>query len=81
MDLELCDWKADEGKDEKDKKCDPIMSDDAARESYLKNKYIAYLYNEKRFTYTANKDSSYFNDSGDEHIKKLSSMHWIPIST
>ena len=54
MDLELCDWKADEGKDEKDKKCDPIMRDDAARESYLKNKYIAYLYNEKRFTYTTN---------------------------
>ena len=41
------------------------MSDDATREAFLRNKYIAYLYNEKRFTYTT--ESGYSFDS-DEHI-------------
>ena len=42
------------------------MKDKDARENYLKNKYIAYLYNEKRFTYVSN--NSYFADAEDEHI-------------
>ena len=66
LDLELCDWEADEGKAESDKKCDPIMKDSIARENYLKDKYLAYLFNEKRFTYVTN--NSYFADAEDEHI-------------
>ena len=42
------------------------MKDNIARENYLKDKYITYLYNEKRFTYVSN--NNYFADAEDEHI-------------